>query len=155
MSVYSPLHDPPPPQNRNVPSIWTNLAARSSGLWQLNGQGCGRSDGTVLAGALQQPRNGTCGSGGTPPRSWLCQLNGTVHIHMGQFESVDCNGLRLALDVDLKSFVARLNDPEGTFIRALQWGVVGIPTDEHKLGLLKTGRDRGRRSSVSRSRNRG
>ena len=74
---------------------------------------------------------------------------------MGQFESVDCDGLRLAPDVDLESFGARLNDPERTFVGALQGGAVGITTDEHELGLLKSGRNRDWRRSVSRGRDGG
>ena len=49
-------------------------------------------------------------------RTWLCQLDGTVHIHVGQLQSVNCDELCLPSDVNLECLGSALNDFEETFI---------------------------------------
>ena len=67
----------------------------------------------------------------------------------------DCDGLCLSTNVDLEGFGVSLDDPEGTFIGALQGGAVGVTTDKHKLRSLKIGWNRDRCSSMSRGENGG
>ena len=88
-------------------------------------------------------------------RPWLCNHNRSVHVQMGQFQSVNRDDLRLTTDIDLESLGTTFNDPEGAFVGALQRSTVCVMTDEYELGPLKLSWHGYRCSFVSRGRDGG
>ena len=72
---------------------------------------------------------------GSPSQSWLSDLCGVVQMSL--LQCVNCDSFCSSSNVKLECLGAMLNYLEGTLIRPLTCSLVGIPSDEHTLSLLK------------------
>ena len=85
-----------------------DLPARSGALWWISAMGSLANLSLGLAVML-----------GSPSPCWLSDLYGIVQIQMSPLQSVDCDSFCLSYNVKLECLGARLNYPEGAFIRLL------------------------------------